>query len=160
MAPRLICFSQNHPKLRHAVWWPQQEVNRPKARFKPTSPKKSGVYGGAKQVPTYLCFTCTPHGDLVSAYLVLSLFRKTIPNSFSHQKKFWKICYLFSEQLNAKECKREFLMLWRQRSHCFHRTICTGDFRVCDFTTNAILDSVIRNGFNTECTSSTRWASF
>ena len=34
---------QKHADLHHAVWWPQQEVTRPKARFKHTSPKKSGV---------------------------------------------------------------------------------------------------------------------
>ena len=33
--------------LQCAVWWPQQEVTRPKARFKPTSSKKSVVDGGA-----------------------------------------------------------------------------------------------------------------
>ena len=46
--------SQQHSGLRHAVWRLQQEVTRPKARFKPTSPKKSGVDEGANQVPTYL----------------------------------------------------------------------------------------------------------
>ena len=29
-------------------------MTRPKTRFKPTSPEKSGVDGGANQVPTYL----------------------------------------------------------------------------------------------------------
>ena len=46
--------SQQHAGLHHAVWQLQQEVTRLKARFKPTSPKKSGVDGGANQVPTYL----------------------------------------------------------------------------------------------------------
>ena len=46
--------SQQHADLHHAVWQLQQEVTRPKARFKPTSPEKSGVDGGANQVPTYL----------------------------------------------------------------------------------------------------------
>ena len=32
----------------------QKEVTRFKVRFKPTSPEKSGVDGGANQVPTYL----------------------------------------------------------------------------------------------------------
>ena len=45
--------SQQHAGLHHAVWQLQQEVTRPKARFKPTSPKKSEVDGGADQVPTY-----------------------------------------------------------------------------------------------------------
>ena len=31
-----------------------KEVTRLKARFKPTTPEKSGVDGGANQVPTYL----------------------------------------------------------------------------------------------------------
>ena len=35
--------SQQHTGLLHAVWQPQQVVTRPKARFQPTSPKKSGV---------------------------------------------------------------------------------------------------------------------
>ena len=47
-----------HPSLqqagpRHAVWQLQQEVARPRARFKPSLPKKSGVDGGANQVTTY-----------------------------------------------------------------------------------------------------------
>ena len=45
----------------------QQEVTRPKARFKPTLPTKSGVDGGANSCQHILvsCFNCTPHGDLV-----------------------------------------------------------------------------------------------
>ena len=35
--------SQWHAVLHHAVWRPQQEVTRPKSRFKPTSPEKSWV---------------------------------------------------------------------------------------------------------------------
>ena len=46
--------SQQHAGLHHAVCWPQQDVNRPKARFKPTLPKKSGVDGRASHVPNYL----------------------------------------------------------------------------------------------------------
>ena len=46
--------SQQHAGLHRAVWQLQQEVTRLKARFKPTSPKKSGVDGGANQVPTYV----------------------------------------------------------------------------------------------------------
>ena len=38
---------QQHAGLQHAVLQPQQEVTRPKARFKPTSLEKSGVDGGA-----------------------------------------------------------------------------------------------------------------
>ena len=45
---------QQHASLHHAVWQTQQEATRPKTRFKPTLPKKSGVDGGANQVPTYL----------------------------------------------------------------------------------------------------------
>ena len=37
--------SQQHAGLHHAVWQQQQEVTRPKARFKPTSPEKSGGMG-------------------------------------------------------------------------------------------------------------------
>ena len=36
--------SQQHAGLHHAVWRPQQEVTRLNARFKPTSPEKSGSY--------------------------------------------------------------------------------------------------------------------
>ena len=43
-----------HPSQHHAVWQLQQEETRPKARFKPTSPEKSGVDEGENQVPTYL----------------------------------------------------------------------------------------------------------
>ena len=46
--------SQQHAGLQHAVRQVQQEGTRPKARLKPTSPGKSGVDGGANQVPTYL----------------------------------------------------------------------------------------------------------
>ena len=46
--------NQQHAGLHHAVWQLQQEVTKPKARFKPTSPEKSGVNGGANQVPAYL----------------------------------------------------------------------------------------------------------
>ena len=45
---------QLHAGLHHAVWWPQQEVTRPKARFKSILPKMTGLDGGANQVPTYL----------------------------------------------------------------------------------------------------------
>ena len=38
---------QQHAGLQHKALQPQQEVTRPKARFKPTLPKKSGVDGGA-----------------------------------------------------------------------------------------------------------------
>ena len=38
--------SQQHEGLQNAVWWLQQEVTRPKVKFKPTLPKKSGVDGG------------------------------------------------------------------------------------------------------------------
>ena len=44
--------SQQHAGLHHGVWLLQQEVTRPKARFKTTLPEKSGVDGGANQVPT------------------------------------------------------------------------------------------------------------
>ena len=42
--------SQQHAGLHHTAWQPQQEVTRPKARFKPTSAGKPGVDGGANQV--------------------------------------------------------------------------------------------------------------
>ena len=42
--------SQQHAGLHNAVWRPEEEVTRPKARFKPTSPNSSGVDGGANQV--------------------------------------------------------------------------------------------------------------
>ena len=56
-----------YPSWQHLVWWPQQEVTRPNARFKPTSPKKSGVVGGAIRCQhiSVSRFTCTHHGDLV-----------------------------------------------------------------------------------------------
>ena len=40
--------SQQHAGLHHAVRQLQQEVTRPKTRFKPTLPKKSEVDGGSK----------------------------------------------------------------------------------------------------------------
>ena len=43
--------------LHHAARQPQQEVTKPKAKIKTTSPKKSGVDGGSNQVPTYLGMT-------------------------------------------------------------------------------------------------------
>ena len=39
-------LSQQHAGPQHAVLQPQQEVTRPKARFKHTLPEKSGVDGG------------------------------------------------------------------------------------------------------------------
>ena len=45
---------QQHEGLSHEVWQLQPEVTRPKARFKLTLPKTSGVDGGANQVPTYI----------------------------------------------------------------------------------------------------------
>ena len=50
--------SQQHIGLHYAVWQPQQEVTRPKPRFKTTLPKKSGVDGGAHQVPTWFTPKC------------------------------------------------------------------------------------------------------
>ena len=38
---------RQHAGIQHAGWQLQQEVTGPKARFKPTSPKKSGVDGAA-----------------------------------------------------------------------------------------------------------------
>ena len=38
--------SQQHAGLHHAVWQPQQEVTRPKARFKPTLPVAQEALGG------------------------------------------------------------------------------------------------------------------
>ena len=53
--------------VQHAVIRKQQEVTRPKARLKPTYPKKSGVDGGAISCQHILvsCFNYSPHGDLV-----------------------------------------------------------------------------------------------
>ena len=65
--------SHQHAGLHHAVWWPQQEVTRPKTRFKPTSSKKSGVDGREQircQHIAVSCFTCNPHGDLVSNHCI------------------------------------------------------------------------------------------
>ena len=45
---------QQHAGLQHAVWQTQPEVTMPEARYKPTTPKKFGVDGGANQVPTYI----------------------------------------------------------------------------------------------------------
>ena len=55
-----------NPSQQHAVFWPQQEVTRPKASFKPTSPKKSDVDGGPIGCQHILDsqFIWTPHGDL------------------------------------------------------------------------------------------------
>ena len=64
--------SQQHSGRQHAVFWLYQEVTRPKARFKPTSPEKSGVDGGANQVPTYLLYVC------FSLFWVYYMFRLTI----------------------------------------------------------------------------------
>ena len=44
--------SQEHAGLQHVFSQLQQEEARSKARFKPTLPEKSGVDGGANQVPT------------------------------------------------------------------------------------------------------------
>ena len=76
--------SQQHASLYHAVLQLQQEVTRPKARFKPTLPKKSGADGGANQVPANLVshFTCTLHGELK---FLLKLFWKN--------KKDWLISF-------------------------------------------------------------------
>ena len=76
--------SQQHASLYHAVLQLQQEVTRPKARFKPTLPKKSGADGGANQVPANLVshLTCTLHGVLK---FLLKLFWKN--------KKDWLISF-------------------------------------------------------------------
>ena len=71
--------SQQHASLYHAVLQLQQEVTRPKARFKPAVPKKSGADGGANLVSH---FTCTLHGELK---FLLKLFWKN--------KKDWLISF-------------------------------------------------------------------
>ena len=49
--------SQQDAGLHHGVWQPQLEVTRPKARFKPTLPKRSGVEGGqCDQIEQFLEF--------------------------------------------------------------------------------------------------------
>ena len=40
-------LSQQHTGLQHAIMHPQEEVTRPKAKFKPNLPEKSEVDGGA-----------------------------------------------------------------------------------------------------------------
>ena len=59
-------LSQQHEGPQDAVLQPQQEVPRPKARFKPTLPKKSGVDGRAIRCQHILvsCFNYTLRGDL------------------------------------------------------------------------------------------------
>ena len=49
--------SQQHVGIQHAVLQLQQEVTRPKARFKPTSPKNSGVDGGGEQSGAYISWS-------------------------------------------------------------------------------------------------------
>ena len=43
--------NQQHAGLHDVVWQLQQELNMAKARFKPTSPEKSGVDKGTNQWP-------------------------------------------------------------------------------------------------------------
>ena len=54
--------SQLHAGLQHAALLAQHKVTRPKARFKPTSPEKSGLDEGEIRFQHILvsCFTC-PH---------------------------------------------------------------------------------------------------
>ena len=49
-------LSPQHTGLQHAVFRLQQEVTRPKAKFKPTLPEKSEVDVGSNQGPTNLNF--------------------------------------------------------------------------------------------------------
>ena len=49
---------QQQTGIHNAVWQLQQEVIRPKIRFKPTLLEKSGVDGGANQVPISIIISC------------------------------------------------------------------------------------------------------
>ena len=49
--------SRQHQGLQHAVIQPQQEVVRPKVRFKPTLYEKSEMHGGAISGQSYKHFT-------------------------------------------------------------------------------------------------------
>ena len=80
---------------------PQQEVTRPKARFKPTSPEKSWVDEGANQVVS--CFTCTPHDDQ-EIYKVFDHLRKkaTVINTYIlHTHKAGIVVY-FTTKLHTE----------------------------------------------------------
>ena len=64
--------SLQHAGLHHAIWQLQQEVTRPTAKFKPTSPNKSGVDGGANQVPIYLGQLLHLHSPWWSPWLLFN----------------------------------------------------------------------------------------
>ena len=74
--------SQQHEGLQHAVWWLQQEVTRPNARFKPTLPEKSGVDGGLVANKSWSAYlnVCTSN-----YYLCLNAINKSFAQK---QKKF------------------------------------------------------------------------
>ena len=110
--------SLQHAGLHHAVWQPHQEVTRP------TSPKKSGVDGGANRWQHILvsCFTCTPHGDLVQLLhppiiaLVGSVDRKT-SYLYVQMLVFQLILYNYDHQLKIKT------KVWRAFENSYWTTI-------------------------------------
>ena len=70
-----------------SIWWLLQEVTRPKAKVKPTLPKKSGVDVGAIRCKRILvsCFTCTPYDinwnlftTAIELYIRLHLLRNRV----------------------------------------------------------------------------------
>ena len=73
-----------YPDLQYAVWQLQQEVTRPKARFKPTSPNKSGVDGGAIQALKSFV--------LKMAYQFISLFDFFV-QLFDGPQEFPSLCH-------------------------------------------------------------------
>ena len=68
-------LSQQHSGLQHAVCWPQQEVTRPKTRFKPTSTWSPGWMGeqrGANMITDVLYYVIWLLYFIFSFFLLLS----------------------------------------------------------------------------------------
>ena len=91
--------SRQHAGLHNAVWQLQQEVTRPKARFEPTSPKKSGVDEGANQVNDHWVCSIAPRRCLSDENLFKGISLKGLNRSHQSNSFF---CYF----LTLKDLRR------------------------------------------------------
>ena len=78
--------SQNNAGPQHAVLQQQQEVTRPKARFKPTLPQKSAVDRGAifqfPFLPRDQYYNCSTIVNLDSRFVISTIFQSL--NTYGH----------------------------------------------------------------------------
>ena len=109
--------TQQHAGLQHAVWQLQQEVTRPNAKFKSSSPEKSGVDG----------WPISCHHILVSFFnwwsgLAIITFKNWTSLATVQLFKFWRSQFPVSshEMSISAICRFEKNKFWKILFYIFH----------------------------------------